>query len=195
MKNIFHKILITILLISVLLGISLVISDFSFEIDEKIFFTSFVAFMFSLQGLCCYTVYDKKYKKPFSIAGMTTCILGFMLSLIIVWPIFNLGFLEEVKYRLILISLVVSLSFAHLSLVLLIDAKNKPTKLIQLITIVLSVIMDAVIIMSIITIYPHFLDFKILAVLIILGTTATSVLNKLTATPNKNTPTQTNHQN
>ncbi len=183
MKNILLKILIIALSISAVFGIAMIIFDFDSYISEKILLTSLDIFCFSILGLCCSTVFEKKYRKPLSILGMATCLLGCIYFLLIIWEIADFYFLHNFDWELMFILPIMSLSFAHLSLVSLIAAKTKHIRLMQIATLIFSVIIDIMIILSIFDADLSWEIFGTLAILITLGTIATPIVNKIAKAP------------
>ncbi len=184
MKNILLKILVIALSISAVLGIVIILFDVKSDTAEKILITSLFVFGFSIPGLCCSTIYEKKHRKPLSIAGIITCLSGCIYFLLIIWEISDFDFLHDLEWKLMLLFPIMSSSFAHLSLLSSIDTKTKQIKLMQITTIIMSVIMDFIIILAIMfSVEAPWQMFAILAILIALGTLTTPIVNKVTKAP------------
>ena len=184
MKNILLKILIITLSISALLGIVIIIFDVDSDIAEKTLLTSLVVFGFSVPGLCCSTVFGKKYRTPLSITGMIICLAGCMYFLLTIWEAINIEFENDLSWQLMFVLPILALSSAHISLVSLPNPKNSLIKLMQIATIVMSVIIDVIILLAILFNEEAPAEvFATLAILTALGTLTTPIANKITKTP------------
>lgn len=180
MKKIVLKTLIFTFIISAVLGISIIFLDLWNDITGKILLSTIVIFGFSIPGLSCSTNYEKSKDKTFSIVGISTCFISCIYFLLLTWGFLEFDFFDYLNWRLILSSILLSSSFGHISLLLLIDSKEKIVNYFKKGTTILSVIMD-ILLMSMI-----FLNFEIewkllviIAILIVLGTIVTPLLNKL----------------
>ena len=181
MKKNVLKILIATLIISAILGISIIVLDLWNEMSVKVLATTAIIFGFSIPGLCCSTIYEKEDVKPFSIAGMTICVIGCLYILLLLWGILPTnGFFDVFTWKVILSSIILSSSFGHLSLLLSITSNEKIVQYFKNSTIVLSIIIDILLlIMIIFEVEINWQLITVLAILIVLGTIVTPIMNKL----------------
>ncbi len=178
MKKIILYILIATFCISAILGISIIVLDLWNDLTEKVLLTTITIFGFSIPTLCCSSLYEKKTHNTFALIGIVVCLLSGLYVVSIVWEIFvNV---DEV-FRLFLSGITLSASFAHLSLMLLINNKDEAVIGSRNATIVVSVIMDVMILFAV-WIEENFFTWQlyaIVAILIALGTIVTPILNKV----------------
>jgi len=175
MKKIVLKTLIFTFIISAVLGISIIFLDLWNDITGKILLSTVIIFGFSVPGLSCSTNYEKSKDKIFPMAGISTCFISCIYLLLLTW-----GFLEYLNWKFILSGILLSSSFGHISLLLLIDSKEKIVNYFKNGTIILSVIID--ILLMLIIFFEIEFEWKLLAIitiLIVLGTIVTPLLNKL----------------
>lgn len=180
MKKIVLKTLIFTFIISAVLGISIIFLDLWNDITGKILLSTVVIFGFSIPGLSCSTNYEKAKDKTFSIVGISTCFISCIYLLLLTWGFLEFDFFDDLNWKLILSGILLSSSFGHISLLLLIDSKEKIVNCFKNGTTILSVIMD-ILLMSMIFLEIE-IEWKLLAIiaiLIVLGTIVTALLNKL----------------
>ena len=180
MKKIVLKTLIFTFIISAVLGISTIFLDLWNDITGKILLSTVVIFGFSIPGLSCSTNYEKAKDKTFSIVGISTCFISCIYLLLLTWGFLEFDFFDDLNWKLILSGILLSSSFGHISLLLLIDSKEKIVNYFKNGTTILSVIMD-ILLMSMIFLEIE-IEWKLLAIiaiLIVLGTIVTPLLNKL----------------
>jgi len=179
MKKTILYILIATFCLSALLGIGIIVLDLWNELTEKVLLTTVTIFGFSIPTLCCSTLYEKKTHNIFAIIGIVICLLSGFYVLGLVWEIFSDNF-DDV-FKLFLTGITLSASFAHLSLMLLINNEDPAVKNSKIATIVVSAIMDFMILFAI-WIDEDFFTWQvyaIVAILIALGTIVTPILNKV----------------
>lgn len=180
MKRIILKTLIITFVISAILGISIIFLDLWNEITGKILASTLIIFGFSIPGLSCSTYYDKRKEKTFSLIGMTTCFIGAIYLLLLAWGFLDYDILNDLSWRFVLSSILLSLSFGHMCLVLTIESNVKSVNYLKKGTLILSSLMD--ILLLLIIFIEVELSWKLLsaiAILIVLGTIVTPLLNKL----------------
>lgn len=183
MKKTMLNLLIGSLCVSAFLGIVIILTGGVGELSARILATTSTIFSFSISGLCCSAIYDKEEYQSFSILGMFTCLLGALLLIAIIWGFFNLLHSGEFLWRLLGTTILLSTSFAHISLMLLIKNKNETVVGAKNLTIMLSVVLDfmiLVLIWGLITgsdFYARLL--AVVTILITLGTVVTPILNKV----------------
>jgi hypothetical protein len=123
-KRIFLLALITALILSALVGIYIfLVGDFG-ELENKILATTVSLAVFSLLGLSSALVHDHNNLSSFSILGMSFSLFGFITSLEIIWQI--IPFSKEAELFMILT--ILSFSFAHISLLMLLKIKYPVVK-------------------------------------------------------------------
>lgn len=123
-KRFFLIALIGALVLSALVGIYVfLIGDFG-DTENKILTTTLSLTVFSLLGLCSALAYHKRNFYLFSILGMGFSLLGFIASLEIIWQV--VPFQKEAELFMFLT--ILSFSFAHISLLLLVKIKYPMVK-------------------------------------------------------------------
>lgn len=195
MKKIFLKTLVGSLVISALIAILFIITDFENDICAQILLTTFIIFPFSITGLCCSTIYEKDKLKTFSLIGIIINIIGCILYTGLIWGFFDacIFFCEDDNlfdiWELLLTSTTLATSFAHISLLLLISSKDKIVKFIQKATIILSSILDIIILDAI---WTQLIDDEmwgspilIIIILVVLGTIVCPILHSITKNQSK----------
>lgn len=184
MKKIVLKTLILTFIISAVLGISIIFLDLWNDITAKILLSTVIIFGFSIPGLACSANYEKAEDKTFSIVGITTCFISCIYLLLLTWGFLEFDFFDKLNWKFILSGILVSASFGHISLLLLVDPKEKIVNYFKSGTVILSLIMD--ILLMIMIFFETPIKWKlltILSILIVLGTIVTPLLNKLSNKP------------
>jgi hypothetical protein len=124
-KKIFLKTLIVSLSATGLLGIFIFLFGKFGETEGRLLLTTLSMGGCSLTGLCCSTIYPSEKYKIFSIIGIGTAGLCFVLTLFNIWGDFkNL----ENTWKLLLSLIVLTITFAHISLLLNIKIVNQLVK-------------------------------------------------------------------
>lgn len=116
---------------------------------------------------------------------MTICFVSCIYFLLLIWEIFNFDFLDNLLWKFVLTCILLSISFGHICLLLLINSTEKIVKIFRNSTITLSTIMDLFILIEIFV--ETELNWKllsILAILMVLGTIVTPLLDKLNSRTN-----------
>ena len=116
---------------------------------------------------------------------MTICFVSCIYFLLLIWEIFNFDFLENLLWKFVLTCILLSISFGHICLLLLINSAEKIVKIFRNSTITLSIIMDLFLLIEIFV--ETELNWKllsILAILMVLGTIVTPLLDKLNSRTN-----------
>lgn len=73
---------------------------------------------------------------------MTICFASCIYFLLLIWEIFNFDFLDNLLWKFVLTCILLSISFGHMCLLLLINSTEKIVKIFRNSTITLSIIMD-----------------------------------------------------
>ena len=116
---------------------------------------------------------------------MTICFVSCIYFLLLIWEIFNFDFLDNLLWKFVLTCILLSISFGHMCLLLLINSTEKIVKIFRNSTITLSTIMDLFLLIEIFV--ETELNWKllsILAILMVLGTIVTPLLDKLNSRTN-----------
>ncbi|MDQ3017093.1 MAG: hypothetical protein M3R25_10310 [Bacteroidota bacterium] len=178
-KKYFLTTLVGALSISALIGIYIfLVGDFG-ETEGKILATTLSLGGFSLLGLACAASINKPKLRTFSKAGMIFSVIGLLLTISIIWEILD----PDDTWMTTVMFLILSFSFAHVSLLLLISPKTKGVKIVLTATIVC---IGIVAVMLIKTTFNEFNDgdfylrlLGVFAILDALGTITTPILNKI----------------
>jgi hypothetical protein len=172
--------LIASLVVCALVGIYIFIFGDWGETEMNVFGTTQVVAWFSLMGFCCSVHQNNPKLKWLSVVGILAAVIAFMLSVYAVWwEIQNVNYLLETTIT----AIIVSFSLAHISLMLLVKPKTGLTKYSLIATIIFIVIVAGFLINGV------FCDFElsetcmrlmgVFAILDVLGTITTPLLNKL----------------
>lgn len=181
-KKIFLIIMIISLSISALIGIFVfLLGDFG-KTELRLLMTTLTIGGYSLTGLCCSVLYEKRKFASLALSGMVVSVIGFLYTILVVWEAIDLD--DDFVWKILIIFIVLAASAAHSCLLLLI----KPKKLLvngALLATIFFVLIVAF--MLVILIFSGFDDvgefyFRLLgvfAILDVLGTIVTPILNKV----------------
>lgn len=121
-KKTFLLTMIVSLSISALIGIFIfLLGDFG-ETEGRLLLTTLTIGGYSLTGLCCSVLYERKVYTPLAIAGMATSLLGFLFTLLVIWEIMDLE--SEYIWKGLGLFIILAFSTAHISLLLLIRSEK-----------------------------------------------------------------------
>lgn len=180
MKKIVLITLIATFIIGALLGISMIFLDVWNEVTGNILFSTSIIFGFSIPGLACSTSYEKSKSKIFSLVGVITCVLSCLYLLALIWDILPFDLFDGLTWKIVLSSFLITSSFGHLSLLLLVNSENKVVKYFKYGTIICSVLIDVLWLLLIFAeIDVDWKVYAVLAILIVLGTIVTPLMSKL----------------
>ncbi len=116
---------------------------------------------------------------------MTICFVSCIYFLLLIWEIFNFDFLDNLLWKFVLTYILLSISFGHMCLLLLINSTEKIVKIFRNSTITLPTIMDLFILIEIfVETEINWKLLSILAILMVLGTIVTPLLDKLNSRTN-----------
>jgi hypothetical protein len=181
-KKVFLITMIISLSISALIGIIIfLLGDFG-EIEARILFTTLTIGGFSLTALCSSVLYDKHRYVPFSATGMIVAVIGFLITTLAIWEILDF---DDI-WKVIIISIILSASIAHSSLLLLIKSRKTIVNVSLMLTLLF---ISIVALMLIILVLSEFdMDFEfyyrllgVFAILDVLGTIVTPITLKVTS--------------
>ena len=179
LKKIILKTLISTFVISAILGIAIIVLDLWNDLTINVLLSTIIIFGFSIPGLCCSTCYEKDNNKTISTIGITICIISCIYFLLLIWNILEFKFFDGVNWKIILAGILLSSSFGHICLLLLVDG-NKNVINLKKCTIGLSMIMDVLLLaIVLLDIEVSGKLLSILAILILLGTIILPLMNKV----------------
>lgn len=180
LKKLFLKSLIVSLSASGLLGIFIFLFGKFGETEIRLLLTTLSIGGCSLTGLCCATIYPSENYKIFSVIGIVIAGLCFIFTLFVIWSSDFDHF--ENTWKILLSFIVLTTTFAHMSLLLNIRIVNQ---LVMNVLIATLLFISIVACMLLILIFCEFdcgeFFFRLLGVftiLVILGTIVTPILNK-----------------
>ncbi|MFZ2537634.1 MAG: hypothetical protein WAX04_01880 [Oscillospiraceae bacterium] len=183
LKKIFLITMIVSLSISALIGILVILVGNLGEMEARILGTTLALGGFSLVGLCCSTIYDKPKYKIFSAAGMVVCILAFVHSTLLIWQAYGIDNWEW-PLKLLVSFIIISLSMGQISILLLINYKNKKARNVLWITIGLICVVGFMLLAMVYDLIDggtevFFRFLSVFAILDALGTITTPILKKI----------------
>jgi uncharacterized membrane protein YfcA len=181
-KKFFLRTFIIALTISALIGIVIFLVGEFGETEMKILATTLAIGGFSITALGCSTVHDIDMFRPFSLIGMLISVFGFLFTVSAIWALFESD--HEWVAQAVFTFVILSVSTAHISLLLQIRAKTRNIKYALIATIIFISIVAAMLIKATINDFEDSdLFFRLLgvfAILDVLGTIATPILNRTT---------------
>jgi hypothetical protein len=170
---------------SALLGIWVILFGQGSEIEGKILLTTTSIGGFSLLSLCCSLLIEKSGKQSvISWLGFVSCIGGFLAALLLIWFQEIFDFNIELLLKWLLIFIIFSVSFAHMSILLLI----KPQKLSVWVVTFTTVILIAMVAILLLLMVFELIDYDkewffklvaVLAILDVLGTIVSPIMSKI----------------
>ncbi len=168
------------LIVSALIGIFVFLFRNFGIVEINVILTTVAISGFSLAGLCNAIIFEKKNFISLSIVGFVIDVLGFVYSIIAIW---NFIPLENI-FKTFISLIILTVAFAHISLILLIRPRSRMVK-ISLYSTITSNIIISLMLLSVIMLNMDLSDqmhFRILGVLIVLvslGTIVTPIFNKI----------------
>lgn len=184
-KKVFLISLIVALSISALLGIIIFLEGNFDEIQFKILLTTLTIGGFSLTGLCCATLLDKKRFSGFAVFGIIVSVWGFLFITSLIWDIVN-WYSYDNLWKFMLITIILAFSTAHSCLLLLIKSEKDIVN-VSLSTTLLFISFVALELIALILVefnIDSIMWYRVLgvfAILDVLGTIVTPILLKVTS--------------
>lgn len=180
-KKYFLRSLLIALALSAGVGIVIfLIGEFG-DVEVRLLITTLSIGGFSLTGLCSSTLLERPNFRNFSIVGMIVSVTSFALTILTIWELLNL----DVVWKLMIISMIVTVALSHASLLLLLNPINKEVRRTREFTMLTIAIVGLMLINSTITEFSegelYFRFLGVFAILNVLGTIATPILNKTTS--------------
>lgn len=178
-KKYFLISLIAALGLSALVGIYIFLFGDAEETEMRILTTTLAIGVFSLLGLSCATLQNREGLRWLSITGVIIPIIAFIITVYGIWSD------SEIKdlWKAAGIATTLAVGLAHVSLLLLIRIKSSKTKYVLAATILFIIIVSVMFINGILCDFGqdefYFRLLGVFAILDVLGTITTPLLNKL----------------
>jgi len=184
-KKIFLISLIISLSISALLGIIIFLVGNFGEIQVRILLTTLTIGGFSLTGLCCATLLEKKRFSAFAIFGMIVSIFGFLFITSLIWEIIDWDSFDNI-WKVMIITIILAFSTAHASLLLLVKSDKTIVNVSLATTLLFLSLVALELIILVLGEFRHIdnMWYRVLgvfAILDVLGTIVTPILLKVTS--------------
>ena len=165
--------------ISALIGIFVFLfGDFGY-IEVRLLLATLTIGGYSLTGLCCSILYEKRKFTPLALSGIIISLIGFLFTVLVIWDAIDF----EDFWRVLLIFIILAVSTAHSCLLLLIKSKKSLVNGSLLATIVFIFIVALMLIIIVIDEFDvgefYFRLLGVFAILDVLGTIVTPILNKV----------------
>lgn len=129
-RKAFLWMLIASLSISALIAIIIFLGGDTGGTQGRVLMTTLAVGFYSLLGLCCTSLYDRGRYIPVVALGLLAAIAGFVYSVVLIWSDTIVG----TNWRVLFTLLVISVAFAHASLLLLIDLTKNLAQLARALT-------------------------------------------------------------
>jgi len=166
------------LCISAIVGIFLFLFGNFGEIEIKILLTTLIIGGYSLTGLCCSILYEKRRFIPLALLGIIISVSSFLYTIMMIWELINIS-----EYKILIILIVLAVSTAHSCLILLIKSEKLVVNGVLLSVIILNSIIALMLIIFIIydrnEFYFYYRLLGVFSILDILGTIVAPILNKV----------------
>lgn len=166
-------------MISAVIGIFIFLfGDFG-ETEAKLLLTTLTIGGFSLTGLCSSTIHNRMELKAFSLVGMLVSVLGFLITICVIWEIIDI----KDTWKTMIVFIILAVTIGHISLLFIIKPKSTFLKNILRVTILFISIVAIMLITLILADADvdgfFFRLLGVFAILDVLGTVATPIINKM----------------
>ncbi len=181
-KRTFLITMIVSLSISALIGIFIFLfGDFG-ETEARLLLTTLTIGGYSLTGLCCSVLYEKRKFTPLALSGMIISIIGFLYTVLVIWEAIDLD--HDFTWKALIIFIVLAASTAHSCLLLLIKSEKSLVNSALSGTIIFISIVALMLIILVLNEFDNVGEFYfrllgVFAILDVLGTIVTPILNKV----------------
>ncbi|MDP2695713.1 MAG: hypothetical protein Q8O87_00480 [bacterium] len=154
------------------------------EAEIKILLTTLAIGFFSLTGLCSSALYERQKYKVVSVAGVITSLASFVITTGIIWEIIQWWNIDEFPTKSWMILIVLSISLAHSSLLLLVQSEQKAVRISLIATLIFIALTATTLILMILYRFGdidifYYRLLGVFAVLDVLGTIVTPILKKV----------------
>ena len=186
MRKIFLSTLIYTLVLGAIFGIVVILLGLWNELTLKVLLITGTVFSFSVPGLCCSSLYDKKNYQSIASVGMIVCFVSCIFLIFNILTNFEyFGTNDSYIIKFTLISVLISWSLGHISGLLMEKTNNSTILNIRDLTIVLSVLIDSIWIFRLLGENDDYMKVDaVLAILISLGTIVVPIANKINSKGN-----------
>lgn len=188
-KKPFLVVLIIALSISALIGIFIfLLGDFG-DTEARILFTTLAIGAYSLTGLCCAALYEKRKSGLLAPLGMIISVAGLLYTVALIWELSSFMVLDD-SLKVLVILIVLAFSTAHSSLLLLITpARTLVTTLLAATILFIAIVALMLITLVFDTVNENVGEFYyrllgVFAILDVLGTIVTPITNKIYSSQN-----------
>jgi hypothetical protein len=179
LKKFLLRLLLVSLATSALAGIFILLFGKFRDVEVKILLTTFSIGGGSLTGLCCSAIYSTRYR-ILSVAGMVTSAVCLLLILVTIW--INVELLKN-GWKLLESLIVLSVSFAHVSVLLIQPSVNRYVSYLKTATISSICAVAMVLFFLISGVFEEeeyfYTVLGVFAILDVAGTIATVTLNRM----------------
>ncbi len=165
--------------ISALIGIFVFLfGDFG-ETEARLLLTTLTIGGYSLTGLCCSVLYEKRKFTILALSGMVVSVIGFLFTVLVIWEAIDLDY----SWKALIIFIVLATSTAHSCLLLLIKSDKSLVNGSLSATIIFISIVALMLIILVLGEFDigefYFRLLGVFAILDVLGTIVTPILNKV----------------
>ncbi len=182
LKRVFLVTLIVSLSISALVAIFVFLfGDFG-EVEGKTLLTTLTIGIYSLIGLCCSILYERRTYILLALAGIAISAIGLLFTLVAIWEVVDI---EDI-WKPVLIIGILAISAGHASLLLLIRAEKNIVRTMLFATVGFVALVAAMIIYIVLSEFDssvsefYYRLLGVFAVLDVLGTIVTPITKKAT---------------
>ncbi|MFT7615962.1 MAG: hypothetical protein ACI8Y7_000789 [Candidatus Woesearchaeota archaeon] len=181
-KKTFLVALIISLSISALIGIFVFLLGNFGETELRLLLTTLTIGGYSLTGLCCSVLYEQKRFIPLAVSGIVISIIGFFYTVLAIWELVDLN--TQFSWKALIFFIVLSVSIAHICLLLLLKSDHLAVNGSLSATIIFIAIVALMLIILILNDFDNVGEFYfrllgVFAILDVLGTIVTPILNKI----------------
>ena len=181
-KRTFLLTMIVSLSISALIGIIIFLFGNFGETEGRLLMTTLTVGGYSLTGLCCSVLFERRTYTGLAVAGMALSVLGFLFTLLVIWEALDME--SEYTWKGLFLFLILAFSSAHASLLLLIRSDSGIVKGVLAATIVFIAVVAGMLVWFTFTGFDIEEEFfyrllGVFAILDVLGTIVTPILHKV----------------
>lgn len=180
LKKAFLVTMIIALSISALIGILVFLfGDFG-ETEFRLLMTTLTIGGYSLTGLCCSVLYEKRRFTPLALSGMVISVIGFLFTVLVLWETID----PDDSWKTLMTLIILAASTAHSCLLLLIKYEKSLVNGALSATIIFISIVALMLIVLVQNELNYVSEFYfrllgVFAILDVLGTIVTPILNKV----------------
>jgi hypothetical protein len=180
-RRVFTMSLIASLSISALIAIFVFLFGNFDETETRLILTTLTIGGYCLTGLCSSVLYDKNKYFPFAFSGIIVSVFGFLITTAAIWEII---YFSDV-WKSVLIFIILAMSIAHASLLLLAQSGKNSVGICLSATIIFICFVAFMLIYLVLNEFPNqtseffYRLLGVFAVLDVLGTIITPILRKL----------------